>query len=517
MPIDERADRNPAFDAQRTVGQHQRPARQAAAHPGQVRRRLHGAVRQPVPAGHAEDPSGDLRDGPAQPVPVRGRPAHRRRLRRRLLAGRGRARTRRADRPGTAAGCASTSPANYGWPYCVGPDLPYVDYDFATGASGAPFNCRRPVNDSPHNTGLTRLPPVAAGRGRLLVRRVGGVPGAGQGGIGPMGGPAYDYDRRSPSRTKWPEYYDGVPLFYEWTRDYIKEFRLDRRGDVADIRPVLPSLVFDNPMDMEFGPDGALYVLEYGDGFFAENPDAQLSRFDFVRGNRTPIPEISADAAGRAGAADGHVLQRRHGRPGRRRAAVRVGLRRQRHGRLDRAEPDVHVTANGAYRPTLKVTDSTGRSASADAAVRWSGRGHRWSTFVTPVDGPAVRVRPDGRVPGERARRRAGRLRPGHRDLHPRATTSTGTRSPPRPGARGTHHHVLDPGTAGPTTWPPCSSPSTPTRPATRVRRRRPARPTVVLDPTRRPEPPCAGPCGQRPGRCPQGRRDSFGSATLRR
>ena len=35
-------------------------------------------------------------------------------------------------------------------------------------------------------------------------------------------------------------------------------------------------------MDIEFGPDGALYVLEYGDGYFAENPDAQLARIDFV-------------------------------------------------------------------------------------------------------------------------------------------------------------------------------------------------------------------------------------------
>ena len=88
-----------------------------------------------------------------------------------------------------------------------------------------------------------------------------------------------------------------MPLFYEWTRDYVKEFRLDRHGDGrATSEPVLPSLVFDNPMDMEFGPDGALYVLEYGDGYFAENPDAQLSRIDFVRGNRTPIPKISADA-----------------------------------------------------------------------------------------------------------------------------------------------------------------------------------------------------------------------------
>ena len=56
-------------------------------------------------------------------------------------------------------------------------------------------------------------------------------------------------------------------------------------------------------MDMEFGPDGALYVLEYGDGYFAENPDAQLSRIDFVGegGNRSPVPAIEAEpTAGKA-------------------------------------------------------------------------------------------------------------------------------------------------------------------------------------------------------------------------
>ena len=42
-----------------------------------------------------------------------------------------------------------------------------------------------------------------------------------------MGGPAYDYKPNSSSRIKWPQYYDNVPLFYEWTRDYIKEMRLD--------------------------------------------------------------------------------------------------------------------------------------------------------------------------------------------------------------------------------------------------------------------------------------------------
>ena len=55
-------------------------------------------------------------------------------------------------------------PGNYGWPYCVTPALPYVDYDFATGRSAGPFDCRRRlVNDSPHNTGRRLLPPVRPG------------------------------------------------------------------------------------------------------------------------------------------------------------------------------------------------------------------------------------------------------------------------------------------------------------------------------------------------------------------
>ena len=53
-----------------------------------------------------------------------------------------------------------TEPANYGWPYCATAEMPYNDYDFATGTSGAPFDCAAPVNESPNNTGLRNLPSV---------------------------------------------------------------------------------------------------------------------------------------------------------------------------------------------------------------------------------------------------------------------------------------------------------------------------------------------------------------------
>ncbi|GFJ94294.1 PQQ-dependent sugar dehydrogenase [Phytohabitans rumicis] len=364
-PLDERATRHPAFDAQRT-----------SANTNDLRGKLLRIRVKPgggytIPAGNLFKPgtpktrpevyamglrnpfrfavdraSGDVYLGDYSPDAGQADPA-------RGPAGQGR--WLLVDRP-----------ANYGWPYCAAPDKPYVDYDFATGQSGAPFDCRRPVNDSPRNTGLRALPPVAQADVAYSYGASAQFPQLGVGGIGPMGGPAYDYDARSRSRIKWPAYYDGAPLFYEWTRDYVKEFRLDRHGQVRDIRPVLPSVVFDNPMDLEFGPDGALYVLEYGDGFFSENPDAQLARIDFVRGNRTPEPKISANPL--AGLAPLTVTFSSAGTVDADGDALRYAWDFDANGTVDSTAPNptYTYTANGEYRPTLKVTDSTGRSASAE-------------------------------------------------------------------------------------------------------------------------------------------------------
>src|SRR5918995_3487865 len=102
-----------------------------------------------------------------------------------------------------------TGPGNYGWPYCVRDNVPYNDYDFATGVSGAKFNCAAPVNNSPNNTGLTNLPPARPatmwmGYTEMDAR----FPGLGTGGA-PTGGPRYDFDPLLDPDTKFPEFYDG--------------------------------------------------------------------------------------------------------------------------------------------------------------------------------------------------------------------------------------------------------------------------------------------------------------------
>jgi len=261
-------------------------------------------------------------------------------------------------------------PANFGWPYCVTPTIPYIDYDFATKTSGEAFNCNAPTNDSPYNTGLKRLPSVTQPDVWYSYDKSSLFPELGPegtpGGIAPMGGPAYDPQPGNSSPFRFPNYFKGVPLFYEWSRDYIKEFRLNGRN-LGEIRPF--GVPVDNPMDIEYGPDGALYVLEYGDGYFAENEDAQLAKINFVRGNHTPVAKVVADVT--AGRAPLTVKFSSAGTNDPDGDPIAYAWDFESDGKVDSTEanPTFKYEKNGTYRANLRVTDRTGRSASAEVQV----------------------------------------------------------------------------------------------------------------------------------------------------
>jgi glucose/arabinose dehydrogenase/type 1 glutamine amidotransferase len=190
------------------------------------------------------------------------------------------------------------SAGNYGWPYCVGPNIPYEDYDFVTDTSSGKFECGSPDNGSPHNTGLSDLPAARPGTMWYSYAESAEFPEMGVGCGCPMGGPVYHYDPWLNSARKFPAYYDDTPFFYEWGRKYLKEIKL-HSGEILDINSFLPAVEFKRPMDVTFGPDGAMYILEWGSGFFG-NTDSGLYRIDYLNN-----PPFVPPGGGNGGASNG--------------------------------------------------------------------------------------------------------------------------------------------------------------------------------------------------------------------
>ncbi len=197
-------------------------------------------------------------------------------------------------------------PGFYGWPYFAGPNEAYRKFDYETQTPGAYFDPDHPINDSPNNTGARELPPSQPALIWYTYGPSHEFPALGAGGMSAMGGPVYRYDAETASPHALPAYYDGAWLIYEWMRNWILEARLDENGDLVAINPFLPEHTFVRPTDVEVGPDGRLYVLEWGQDFWGSNRDARLVRMDYHGSSMQPedaetARDDSMDAARRGG------------------------------------------------------------------------------------------------------------------------------------------------------------------------------------------------------------------------
>ena len=208
-------------------------------------------------------------------------------------------------------------PGFYGWPYCVRDNVPYNDYNFANSTSGPKFNCAEPVNNSPNNTGLHE---PAAGRSRrrcgsATPRPTRAFPALGTGGA-PTGGPRYEYDPSLDSPTKFPEYYDEHWFIGEWNNGWIRTATLDANGDALGVvsRP-RGRTTFLRPHEIEFGPDGSLYVIDWGTASTATTPTPASTGSTTSPGDRRPIAQATATPDNGPAPLDRAVLQRRLDRP----------------------------------------------------------------------------------------------------------------------------------------------------------------------------------------------------------
>ncbi|HEV7347344.1 PQQ-dependent sugar dehydrogenase [Telluribacter sp.] len=183
---------------------------------------------------------------------------------------------------------------NFGWPYFAGDNQPYAEYDFAKEKAGKFFDPQNPVNNSVHNTGLKQLPPAQPALIWYNYVKSDLFPHLGTGGKSPMAGPVFYTDFYKKSERSFPGYYNGKLFIFEWMRDWINVVTLKPDGTYGSIEPFMPNTLFEHPIDMEFGPDGAMYVLEYGTYWFAQNANSKLTRIDYSEGNRPPVAKLTA-------------------------------------------------------------------------------------------------------------------------------------------------------------------------------------------------------------------------------
>src|SRR5690606_38217544 len=98
----------------------------------------------------------------------------------------------------------------------------------------------------------------------------------------------------STSEVKFPAEYDGDFFAGEFGRRWIKRIETGGDGTVQSINPFPWSGT--QVMDMAFGPDGALYVLDYGTGYFNGDANSALYRIEHVTGGRAPVAQAKASA-----------------------------------------------------------------------------------------------------------------------------------------------------------------------------------------------------------------------------
>jgi cytochrome c len=263
-------------------------------------------------------------------------------------------------------------PGFFGFPYFVGENEGVAVRDFLKSEFRPARDPARPFNDSLNNTGLRDLPPAQPAFIAYSYETSAKYPELGSGAHSAVGGPIYHRsDFKPDAKRPFPPYYEGKWLIAEFERGLIMSVTMDEDSRYVSMEQFLPRYRPLQPIDITFGPEGDLYVLDYGSVWFAKSPDSSLVKIEYNAGNRKPAVVAAANTRGGAvplqvslssqgtSDPDGDRLQYEW------RVSSTAGTVRTYSG----PNPRISLTQSGAYTATLTATDPAGASDSASVAI----------------------------------------------------------------------------------------------------------------------------------------------------
>ena len=262
-------------------------------------------------------------------------------------------------------------PGNFGWPWFVADNQAFPVYDYAANKPLAKKDPEHLVNTSPNNTGLKELPATAPN----FIYYPYGVsekfPLVGSGSRSATGGPIYHKSDFTNPKRPWPAYYENKWIAADFSRGWIMAISMKENGDYESMERVLPGYHPVQPIDIKFGPDGDLYILEYGSNWFRKSDNSRLIRIEYNGGNRKPIVQVSTDKKG--GTVPFQAKLSSEGTKDFDGDALKYSWKITGAGAtpkiLTTANPSVSFDKPGVYNVALTVTDSKGASNSQSLKI----------------------------------------------------------------------------------------------------------------------------------------------------
>lgn len=268
-----------------------------------------------------------------------------------------------------------TAAGNFGWPLVIGKNHAYNFFDYVSKKSGDFVDPSAPLNISPNNTGAKELPPAQPAFIAYPYGISDDFPEMGTGGRTAIVADVYRNNEYPESINRYPSYYNNKLFIVDFMRTWVKAVSFDEQGRILKIEPFAPQISYALPIDARFAPDGTLYVLEYGMSWFTGNPDARLSRIEYVgAGNRPPVAQVHVDKT-RAGIPtkiaasakqsvdlDGDKIQFEW-----KLKCIAASCIEQYLG--DAPEVSVDIDMPGEYQLTLTVSDTQGAKASVQESL----------------------------------------------------------------------------------------------------------------------------------------------------